>query len=142
MIGVCGPRGPRLAVARSLTGQLAVLHSPLDLRLQVLGGGPEWSWVGRLPHAGSAGRPVVVLDGAERLRREPQVAGWLAAARQPGGPVLICLDDDPARLPMECTASVHLRGRGAPGTGSRATLHRAGREPLDLALDLPGPAWA
>ena len=53
-IGICGPRPMRLAIARWLVGQLAGLHSPSDLSLEVLSPDrPSWSWTRRLPHRSS-----------------------------------------------------------------------------------------
>jgi S-DNA-T family DNA segregation ATPase FtsK/SpoIIIE len=51
-IGICGPRATRLAIARWLVIQLAVLHSPADLSLALVGRGDAatWSWLRRLPH--------------------------------------------------------------------------------------------
>jgi DNA segregation ATPase FtsK/SpoIIIE, S-DNA-T family len=59
VLGIAGPRGARTALARTIIGQLAVLHSPRDLALVVLTEAEpksieEWSWVRWLPHL----RPV------------------------------------------------------------------------------------
>ena len=53
VLGIAGPRAARTALARTLLGQLAVLHSPRDLALVVLTEAEcveEWSWVRWLPH--------------------------------------------------------------------------------------------
>ncbi|MFI7586691.1 FtsK/SpoIIIE domain-containing protein [Spongisporangium articulatum] len=143
VLGVAGSRATAAALARSLLGQLAVLHSPLDVGLTArqAHAGQDWAWLRWLPHAGAEtpARQVVLLDGAEVLRREPQVAGWLAAGET--GPVLICLADDVSRLPLECAATVVVGTTALPGAGVTARLHRAGREPVDVTLDLPEPAW-
>ncbi|MBO0894914.1 MAG: hypothetical protein J2O39_11095, partial [Acidimicrobiales bacterium] len=51
--GVAGSRPARLALARSLLTQAAVLHSPTDLRIVVLSSPDEaadWEWAAFLPH--------------------------------------------------------------------------------------------
>ncbi len=60
VLGIAGPRGARTALARTIVGQLAVLHSPRDLGLVVLTEpAPEhvedWNWVRWLPHLQPAG---------------------------------------------------------------------------------------
>ncbi len=72
VLGVAGPRRRCLAVARSLVAQLAVWHSPLDLRLVVLGAGPalepDWEWATLLPHArAGSGASVGFLDGGDQV---------------------------------------------------------------------------
>jgi S-DNA-T family DNA segregation ATPase FtsK/SpoIIIE len=80
---------------------------------------------------------VVVIDGSERIRREPGVAELLRDG--PGVRThFICLDRDPTRLPVEATARVVL------GAAARAEAR------LDLSdgacatfiPDLPGRTWA
>ncbi len=53
VIGISGSLDARYGVARWVVGQLAVLHSPRDLRMVLLTDeeqGPHWSWVRWLPH--------------------------------------------------------------------------------------------
>ena len=125
---------------------------------------PDWAWTAWLPHADSTlppapadqrpvpghrpppgpgddvpddgGRPrtLLVLDGADRLRRDPQVAAVLAdgAAR---GVYALCLADVPARLPAECGATVEL-------DGDTARLALRDRPGCLLRPDLAAPGWA
>ena len=143
VLGVSGPREAALGLVRGLVGQAAVLHSPSDLRITVLSvdpDPPEWRWVPWLPHAvdvpDSAGGPlVVVLDGAQRLRLRPDVAALFAA----DGVVLICLDEEPGRLPVECRTVVSLHHDGP----ASATVYRPecpGGDPF--RPDLAGRRWA
>lgn len=60
--GFCGERAAVLGALRGVIGQLATLHSPLDLELVLVTGSggvdPAWTWLGRLPHVRAAdGRP-------------------------------------------------------------------------------------
>jgi S-DNA-T family DNA segregation ATPase FtsK/SpoIIIE len=136
ILGVCGPRPTVLGLARSLIGQASVLHSPDELRIEVVTADPEhrrdWRWVTWLPHHRPAaqalpspkpepGRPrrVIVLDGAHLLRRRPAVAAILNEAgrirvelgdRGQGShpPLVICLDRTEQNLPVECRALITL----------------------------------
>src|SRR5262249_38941495 len=59
VVGVAGDGADARGVARWLVAQAAVLHSPRDLRIQILTDRREqdcWEWVRWLPHA----RPVTV----------------------------------------------------------------------------------
>lgn len=54
VLGVCGPDAARTALGAFLLAQLAVLHSPRQLRLVLLTGADRaahWRWFGWLPHA-------------------------------------------------------------------------------------------
>lgn len=159
--GVSGSREAVLGLARSLVGQVAVLRSPREVRLTVLVAADrcesDWTWAAWLPHhapelpavcgdlaerpASAAPDPavrhVVVLDGAQALRRRPDVARLLRdGARY--GVALVCLEDDAARLPAECRATVTV-----PDDGRGGVLDRDGEAPLrDIALDLAGRRWA
>ena len=159
--GVAGPRRAALGLVRALVGQAATWHSPHDLRIVVrtasTDAAPDWAWTAWLPHADSTlppaptagqrpppaddvpddgGRPrtLLVLDGADRLRRDPQVAAVLAdgAAR---GVYALCLADVPARLPAECGATVEL-------DGDTARLALRDRPSRRLRPDLAAPGWA
>ncbi len=58
VVGVVGDDGTARAVTRWLVAQAAALHSPRDLRVEVLtdrAGQSCWDWVGWLPHARPAG---------------------------------------------------------------------------------------
>ncbi|HEY6798392.1 MAG TPA: FtsK/SpoIIIE domain-containing protein [Kineosporiaceae bacterium] len=158
--GITGPRHEVLGLARALVGQAAVRHSPRDLRVVVLTATPDaaadWSWAGWLPHADGAlpaireravatpapsaapadpAPTLLVLDGAERLRRHPSVAALLAAGPRSGVHTL-ALADDAARLPAECGAVVEL----AAGGVARLTVH--GQAWAGVRPDLASPAWA
>ncbi|WTW92357.1 hypothetical protein OG216_02770 [Streptomycetaceae bacterium NBC_01309] len=66
VLGIAGDHRHRYGLARWLVTQVAVLHSPRDVRLHVLcdaGTVDEWSWCRWLPHSssGSSGGPYVNL---------------------------------------------------------------------------------
>ena len=116
VLGVCGHRSQVAGVARNLLGQLAVLHSPLDLEIAAVVATAEaasdWEWLGRLPHTrrpdGSARAasaavheldPVGVREVVERLAtlaRERSATRTTAAART--GPRTVVLLDGSAEL--------------------------------------------
>jgi DNA segregation ATPase FtsK/SpoIIIE, S-DNA-T family len=53
VIGVAGPRGAALPIARALLAQAAVLHAPHDLGVVLLtgtDGAADWEWASWLPH--------------------------------------------------------------------------------------------
>jgi DNA segregation ATPase FtsK/SpoIIIE, S-DNA-T family len=89
VLGVCGPRDAVLGLARSLLGQIAVLHSPLDVAITVHTAQParraDWQWLTWLPHHDpeddETSTRVVVLDGAHLLRRRSDIAELLRADR-------------------------------------------------------------
>jgi len=71
VVGVAGPRGPLMASARWLVGQVAVLHSPRDVKVCVLtaddGAQDDWDWLRWLPHARLSDDPAApLLVGADR----------------------------------------------------------------------------
>lgn len=70
VLGIHGPAGPSLALARWLVCQLAVRQGPRSLRLVVIVSpleSPGWSWVRWLPHARSS--PPPGTDPAEAARQ-------------------------------------------------------------------------
>ncbi|MGN6751178.1 MAG: FtsK/SpoIIIE domain-containing protein [Intrasporangium sp.] len=80
---------------------------------------------------------VVVLDGAERIRRVPGVAELLRDG--PGARIhFICLDRDVTRLPVESTARVVL---GA-AQRAEARLDLSDGTSATFVPDLPGRTWA
>jgi len=178
VVGISGPRAAVLGTARAIIGQLVVLHSPRDLavgllRRQLPEAWPhagEWDWLEWLPHHAPAevtgiaiARPrranVLILDGAQRLRRRADVAGLLARASaqartssssgtNPIRPdfvhsegnfasIVICLARDESSLPLECAAIIVHAEPGQP-----AVLRRAGQSALTFRPDLAGPRWA
>jgi DNA segregation ATPase FtsK/SpoIIIE, S-DNA-T family len=54
VLGLCGDRPQAVGAARNVLGQLAVLHSPLDLEIVAVVAATEaacdWEWLARLPH--------------------------------------------------------------------------------------------
>ncbi len=106
VLGVAGPQESRRALARWLVLQAAVLHSPRDLSLVVLGG-DAWQWVRWLPHVrpqhGQDAGALVGNDLETAARRTAELAGLVAARREASGdgfgqatptfpPVLVVLD--------------------------------------------------
>ena len=74
-----------------------------------------------------APRAVVLLTNAAELRRQPAVARLLARADELGLAV-VCLADEPRRLPPECRTVIHVDGDVATMTGdSTASPFRAER---------------
>src|SRR4029077_10723148 len=71
VVALDGPRGPSLDVARAMLCQLAVMHSPDDVRIRLDTQSPaDWDWMKWLPHVranGAVGRTVTVTDGASIL---------------------------------------------------------------------------
>jgi S-DNA-T family DNA segregation ATPase FtsK/SpoIIIE len=80
---------------------------------------------------------VVVLDGAEELRRRPGVPELLR-----DGPALgiraICVDDDPQGLPVEARAQLTINSLPEP----RADLDLPSQRIESVVPDLPSPEWA
>lgn len=109
--GLAGPRQARMALARWLIAQLAVLHSPADLDMVLLGdasGEHDWKWVRWLPHMrsdiGDSELAHVGVDEESTARRinelhqEMQARVQATSGPQLGGrpvsmqPVLVILD--------------------------------------------------
>jgi S-DNA-T family DNA segregation ATPase FtsK/SpoIIIE len=80
---------------------------------------------------------VLVLDGAEELRRRPGVPELLR-----DGPALgiraICIDDDPQGLPVEARAQLTINALPEP----RADLDLPSQRVEAVVPDLPSPEWA
>lgn len=130
--GLCGERGPMLALARWLVVQAAVHHGPADLRIVVsttaarLG---EWDWVKWLPHAtdpvGGGVRVAVDADELEgiidRLAPAPDPADRrrISVGRdEPAGPTTLLVVDDPTAFEgRRSIARTVLRGDRGPATG-------------------------
>ncbi|HEY3534679.1 MAG TPA: FtsK/SpoIIIE domain-containing protein [Pedococcus sp.] len=127
VLGVCGDRPQAAGAARNLLGQLAVLHSPLDLEIVAVvataEAASEWEWLGRLPHTrrpdgsprpGSSAVHELDPDGVgeaverlatrarERLSRRTTSVAW-------AGPRTVLLLDGSAAL------------RGVPGVAEVLT---------------------
>ena len=107
--GIAGPAGERLALARWVIGQTAVLHSPADIDMVLLtdtGAADEWGWVRWLPHlrsdTGDSELAHIGVDDASTATRIGELLALLqervAAARDGQGraapfpPVLVILD--------------------------------------------------
>ena len=90
-------------------------------------------------HRRFTGRHVVVLlDGAQRLRTLPGVARLLDQGPSVGI-TAICLDADPAQLPVECRGTVLVSGEVA----TRLRVASAGSAPVDdVVADLVAERWA
>ncbi|HET9944935.1 MAG TPA: FtsK/SpoIIIE domain-containing protein [Actinomycetes bacterium] len=145
VLGVAGARSSMLPTVRALVAQVAGWHSPADVSLVVLSVGEEtdWAWTRWLPHVTSRPRSeslpdlvseldrrlaargsgggsrapvvVVVMDGAESLRRLPGTRRLLTEGPAVGM-VSICCDRDLVALPAECVVTVELGGgRGCLG---------------------------
>ena len=130
VIGLCGPRGSREALARNLFGQLATLCSPVEVALRCHPGTPDWAWLRRLPHAAGDRCPPIIV----RLLG----AGEALPAPLPEGDHVIVLADRTQDLPRGCVAAVEL----AEVPGEPSWLRRAGSPPQQVLADLPDAEWA
>ena len=166
VLGIAGPRPSLLSTVRALVAQVAGWHSPADVSLVLLGAAEDdWAWTRWLPHvtprrsgeslaelvseldrrlaahgAGASGREpvvVVVMDGAESLRRLPGTSRLLTEGPAVGL-VSICCDGDLVALPAECAVTVELRA--GPGRRSRL-VERDGMTSTFLAEGVDA-AWA
>ena len=72
VVGVAGPRPALLRTARALLAQVAVWHSPAEVRLSVLAGADPaaWTWTQWLPHSSSVSLDDLVTE-LSRRRRDP-----------------------------------------------------------------------
>jgi S-DNA-T family DNA segregation ATPase FtsK/SpoIIIE len=125
-LGIAGPRGPAISLARAVVLQAAVHHGPADLAIRVLASADtasDWDSVKWLPHARRDGGPtLLVADGTELPRRDPTNA--------PAPMVVVAASVD--RLPASCDAVVELEGPDGHGT---VTWPRAGRACDGLRID-------
>jgi S-DNA-T family DNA segregation ATPase FtsK/SpoIIIE len=132
VLGVCGPGELARAVARWISVQAAVWHSPRDLSIVVLASGataPEWEWARWLPHVRPTdGQPCRVLLGVGTEQAAARVAELRAAAAQRrSGPrsnsvprrVLLVVDGGPALHGI--TGLAELLGEG-PDAGVHAVV--------------------
>jgi S-DNA-T family DNA segregation ATPase FtsK/SpoIIIE len=129
VLGVGGRADDARAAARNLVGQLAVLHSPLDLEIVAVvatrDGASDWEWLGRLPHArrpdgsprpGAAAvdglDPHAVRDAVARLEAlvSERAAGRSPAASWTGRRTLLLLDGAAALRGVPGLAEVLARG--------------------------------
>ncbi len=92
VLGIAGPRHRAVALARALVVQLAVLHSPRDLRVTLLtepGRADDWAWSRWLPHlradAAAACQLLVGLDTETATARITELCA-LATQRTTAGP--------------------------------------------------------
>ncbi len=133
-------------VVRSLLGQLAVLHSPGRLRVNVRTGGPAWAWLRWLPHAvgqpsgdaaAAGGEPE---PGARTVVVDDAGAGLRLSVRDPsGGPS----GTGCAVLRLGADGAGAWRGRRPlPGSPPPVRDTRGGAETLPLVADLVSTRWA
>ena len=127
--GLAGPRPVVTGMAGSAVLEAAVLHAPSVLKIVVVGAGPDWRWVRRLPHVSRAatrllatgavdagdlgvalrleppgqgsGEARVLLVVGQGSSGHPAVIDAIRAVSSLGGLVLV-LDDDARSLPPEC----------------------------------------
>ena len=88
-LGICGPRPLALPVARWIVGQLAVLHSPADLRVAALLSEDtegDWEWLRWLPHSRIPGGQLRVARSPQDRRR---LISELVTATDAGAPAAI-----------------------------------------------------
>lgn len=99
LLALGGEREPVTALVRAMLAQLAVLHSPDDVRITVLAA-PErrsaWDWASQLPHTGGprpAQHQVIVVDGVPAPHPAPQTTVFDLDGEAPGdaGPELLRL---------------------------------------------------
>ena len=93
VLGVAGPRDMVVGVARSVVGQLAVMHSPRDLSIVVLAPGDrsvDWAWLRWLPHVapsdGQDCRALLGFDDAQVAARVDELGALLDARHAAAGP--------------------------------------------------------
>jgi DNA segregation ATPase FtsK/SpoIIIE, S-DNA-T family len=89
VLGIAGPRVTRTAMARSIVGQLAVLHSPRDLTLVLLTEAErvdDWGWLRWLPHlrpvADTSCQVLLGLDAESVAARVGELAALIEARRE------------------------------------------------------------
>ena len=169
ILGICGPRRTVLGLARSLIGQISALHSPHEVRIEVLtadpSSWPDWHWVTWLPHYDGVGRGfspgagsdpgsddgfrhrVIVLDGAHLLRRRPELAAELSltARSRNGGStahdrVPLFLCLDRAEPDLPVECGATITLDATPG--GPAVLRRPGVAASPFVPDLASERWA
>ena len=134
VLGLAGPHGPLLALARSLVCQLAVLHSPRELGILLLAAGEraaQWEWLRWLPHRRRApplADLVALLD--DRLFDALRLGGTGSAGCAPR-PDLVLVLPDAGRLRAE-PAIARLLAEG-PQAGILAVC--LDREPRRLPVE-------
>ncbi|MEO7196679.1 MAG: FtsK/SpoIIIE domain-containing protein [Pseudonocardiaceae bacterium] len=89
VLGIAGSEQPARALARWVLAQVAVLHSPNDVRVYLLtdvSGRSSWEWVRWLPHArpaeSSQARALVGTDTDTVARRVAELAAIVTARRK------------------------------------------------------------
>jgi S-DNA-T family DNA segregation ATPase FtsK/SpoIIIE len=124
VLGIAGPRAARTALARSIVGQLAVLHSPRDLALVLLTEPEpervqEWGWLRWLPHlqpiADTNCQVLLGLDADSVVARVGELAALIEARRQAVGGVrsrAIVVIVDGARVLRRTAALADVLARG------------------------------
>ncbi len=135
-LGIAGPRGPSLAVARWVLLQLAARHGPADLRLAVVcaaGREGDWSWASFLPHTAAS-----TSGGRRLLAAGPgpagEVAEMLLAERAPH---LVVMVDGEALTDPAAPMAGHADHRWS--TLTIAPSRRALPSRCTTVLELDGP---
>ncbi len=138
-IGVAGPRGASIGVARGVVAQLAGLHSPADLTLVAFAAAEsaaDWEWLKWLPHHGSAFCPIdgpqLAGEAAAGLRLVAELEELIStrAAGSAGWPAVVAVVEDGA--PVERSRLVGLAETG-PAAGVHVVWVAGGQERLPAA---------
>ncbi len=114
---------------RQVTARVDELISTLDARLAEMSRSRHVAWPGA--------STLVVLDGAESLRRRPGVARLLVEG-PPVGLLLLCLESRLVSLPAECRSTVEIRG----SVGTRLRVVTEDTTVDDVVLDGVSSRWA
>ncbi|KQS73382.1 FtsK/SpoIIIE domain-containing protein [Modestobacter sp. Leaf380] len=133
-LGVQGPREAGLRTARALLCQVAALHPPGDVRVELLcppSTARDWAWARWLPHLGTGpGAPgtlrLVVVDLPVDASAVQQVRELRAA-----GASCVVLSSEPTALDADGSPVLALSGE----TGSAGRLSLPGEPDSELTVD-------
>jgi hypothetical protein len=115
VLALSGAREQVVSLARWLAIQLAVLHSPRELRLAaVLTTRTDWAWFAALPHAAGDDGPMLAA-GPDDARRLLSGLTTLVEERQgeAATPAVVVLVDEELGLPRETLTALLDRGPAA-----------------------------